>query len=444
MRHKIALITTESFRDYFQEVFAELELVCELSIHIYQSFDEIAKIYKSLASDTDGILTSGSFPTHVLKKSVENIPIPICSINNDDASLYRTWFQILEENPKIDLSRVYFEPSEFLGMHAKEYLLNDLQVSYSDLIDPVVEKMELSDLYNIEQQQKEKQLKLWKAGAIDVSVTRFSSIVPELLEAGVKVYLPKPSMEYVKTSCFMLLKEVDVIQLKKHLPAAIHVTIFHTAAKEELPNSINKECLLLQEALLEFNGNSILDYAIERVHSGFEVLVERDKVRAHTNQYTECELKDFLEQRLDFTVCVGYGIGHDLYQARIHAVNANRESLLHKSHASFLIDERETLIGPLGKATTAMSTMVLEKKEKAALQGVKLASMTVRRVLAAMRQMPNRQITAGELALKLGITRRSSNRFLTELERGSVVYVSEMKTPITKGRPERVYSLKED
>lgn len=55
------------------------------------------------------------------------------------------------------------------------------------------DEFDMDRMLGIEQEEYRKHVKLWEEGKIDLSVTRFSSIVPALQEAGVKVYFPFPA-----------------------------------------------------------------------------------------------------------------------------------------------------------------------------------------------------------------------------------------------------------
>ena len=59
------------------------------------------------------------------------------------------------------------------------------------------DEFDMDRMLGIEQEEYRKHVKLWEEGKIDLSVTRFSSIVPALQKAGVKVSCPFPSKQYV-------------------------------------------------------------------------------------------------------------------------------------------------------------------------------------------------------------------------------------------------------
>lgn len=157
--------------------------------------------------------------------------------------------------------------------------------------------------------------------------------------------------------------------------------------------------------------------------------------------YTELygmQAERFSRKHLDFKVYVGYGIGKGIYQARLNAINAARESEV--SGGTYLVNDKEELVGPLGRSTqltvpTAQSGFAFE------ISQVGLSPLTVSKVLAALHSMPEERITARELALKLSVTQRSANHFLSAMETAGILAVVTTRRLTTRGRPERVYGL---
>ncbi|MEG0191254.1 MAG: winged helix-turn-helix transcriptional regulator [Lachnospiraceae bacterium] len=440
MKIKLACITTEFLENFFIQTFSSLRLSCNITFYIYHSLDDVLRIYESLPSNTDGIITSGIFPTQALKKRVSSLDIPIASINSDEASIYRLFFSLLEQKRDLDITRIYADPLAMFGIDTLEYLLEDQTQSYSNRIAPFVEQMTLQDLLVMEETQLKQHIDLWNSGKTDISITRFSGIVPRLRELGIPVYFPYPSIQYVDSVCSALLQEIKLHNFKKHQPAVINVCIKSSDGNAPiLNNSLEHQCLLLQEALLEFSNIYVMDFIFKRLYNGFEVLTECNTVQKITKQHTVCTLTSFLNDRLNVPFCIGYGIGMDMSQARMHALDANRESYLSTKTASFVINSSGDLFGPLNESPA--ENTLLAKGVSSSDTKIHLSPITVRKVTTAMESMPSKQITARELAVKLALTPRSANRFLNELEKAGLITVIEKRRSTSKGRPERVYSL---
>lgn len=445
MKKKIAVIATEFLKDFLMESLREICVDCDFTIYIYFSFEDIKEIYLQIPSNIEGILTSGVFPEQVIRKNFPKNNLPIVAFNNDDAGIYRLFLSLLEKNRSLNLSRIYADPLAIFGIDLREYLFGDQKLSYSDIIKPIVEKMSLDQINEIEEKEFEKHVSLWKQGEIDVSVTRFSSLVGRLKDSGVNVFFPFPSAQYIKSCCIQLSQEIDVLKMKENQPAVINVSVKDiTFSGATVDAAFERRCILLHEALMDYNGNSMIEYVLQRYQFGFEILTDRKNIEEKTNHYTVSSLENFLENRLNFKVCIGYGIGNDMYQARMNAISANRESAIHASGGSFLINENNELRGPLEMDQQITISDCLTDKMKEATQNAKLSPITVRKIVRVFQMMPQGQLTARELAARLAITQRSANRFLSEMEKSKSIAVVDKRRCTTKGRPERVYELKEE
>ena len=73
----------------------------------------------------------------------------------------------------------------------------------------------------------------------------------------------------------------------------------------------------------------------------------------------------------------------------------------------------------------------------------KLSPITVSKVMSALEASAEKEITAQELAFRLGVTKRSANRFLSTLEREEILKVAYKKRTTSRGRPESVFVRKE-
>ena len=74
MTRRIAVIVTELLGEFTDNILKELEDRISYRIFTYHTFDEIPKLYAEVTEDFEGILTSGSFPAHMLKLNFPKHP----------------------------------------------------------------------------------------------------------------------------------------------------------------------------------------------------------------------------------------------------------------------------------------------------------------------------------------------------------------------------------
>ena len=124
---------------------------------------------------------------------------PIGCFNTDDTAMYRLLLKLLQENRKLDFSRVYADIMDLFGGNLTAFV--EGRETMPDLTILSNETFTLERMQKLEEEQYEKHLNLWKEGKTDLSITRFSSIVKRLKEQGVNVYFPYPGQQYVQNIC---------------------------------------------------------------------------------------------------------------------------------------------------------------------------------------------------------------------------------------------------
>lgn len=191
--------------------------------------------------------------------------------NTDDATICQFFFRLLDEERFLNFDRIYADLIEMFGIDLKTYLMHDFSVSLSITTNESVYKKDLEELFQIEEQEYEKHLKLWRSGTVDICVTRFSSIVRKLEKRGVRVYFPYPSIGYLRDICMALFKEIEYRQLQDNSSAIIYVAILAEVEKS-IDFSMEYQLLALQTALMEFMGANSQDYFVGRSAASIEIL----------------------------------------------------------------------------------------------------------------------------------------------------------------------------
>ena len=102
MVRKIAVIATEFLEEFICKTLDELNLGFTYRIFTYHTFQDLKEIYKDITEEYDGILTSGSFPAHMIKLYYPREERPICFFNTDESAMYRIIFILLQRNREFD------------------------------------------------------------------------------------------------------------------------------------------------------------------------------------------------------------------------------------------------------------------------------------------------------------------------------------------------------
>lgn len=438
MQTQIAIIATEYLRDFIHTSMRKLHAGFSYEIYSYASFEELPDIYRSIPESVGGVLTTGSFPLRILKHTFPHTTRVIRPINNDDGDIYKLLLMLLGRFPGLTTKRVYMDPVDVLGMDLDEYIACGLEQSYSDRLEARLDDWSLEQLMQKESEYRTRHLALWEEGRIDVSVTRFSSIMYQLEDAGLPVFFPYPSLAHMERVCHETVQAVTLRHLRDNQAAAIVLT--HRKADDAWEEQRRTD--MLHKALVRYAALSPHNLTPSLTPHGFEVLTKRETVKALTDHFRSCGIQAALKETLGFGVSIGYGLGENIHQARMNAVDANREAALSASGVSCLVNERDELVCPLGQNAPLVVQRDTSPEVRLVSKKTGLSGLTVQKLFAAVRSSSDGRVSARELAEKLSITPRSANRFFSVLMEAGFAEIADVRRGTSRGRPERVYVVR--
>lgn len=434
---KLAFLTTEYLREFTENTLAEIGFHLDYQVYLYKSFRDIVEVYDALPDEVRGVVTSGRFGSGVIRHSRPESTRFITSFDADDAGMYWLLIQLMR-NPSFNPKRVYVDFFDVMGVNLSSYMFYRTMAPLPDLLTDFMRDMTHSRLQDIEEHVLERHVKLWREGRTDISVTRFASLAQRIEDAGVPVRFVYPSLHHVKDVCFKVLQELQIKQLQENLLAVIEVTINSVTLGTE---EANRRLRALEAALNQFKSQNLYDFMLSPIPFGFEIFTSRKVVDELTDNGKGCRLQGFFKNSLDIPVFIGYGVGNDIYRARMHALVANREAkLVHEGGSCFINDEDE-LISNLGSLAQVKVKRNTHTALKQASKKSGLATLTIQKIIAVAREMENGCLTSLDVANKLGITRRSANRFMSALLKTRIAKISTQKSANTRGRPERVFKI---
>lgn len=438
MKHKIAIIATEFLRDFVTDSMRELDMNLEFKVYPYHDFHEVAEIYRDIPENNEGIITSGAFPEFIIRKSFPDTKRIIHTFGNDDAGIYKLFLQLFDQNRHLDINRIYADLLAVVNVDLSDFLFQKQTRSYADMMAEFTRKASLEELILAEKYHEQQHLKLWQEKKIDLSVTRFSSIATNLKDAGLNIHFAYPSLLHLRAVCNSTIQDIKIQILRETQMAAIMITLEpRPGEKRSVPShdDRNRLCKLLRR----INKRLELGMVIHERSFGFEVLADRRIVGVLTDEFTACKLQEYLRHYFSGRVAVGYGVGTDMNQARIHAFDANLEAKA--LGESCLINDRNQLIAPLKRT----HNLVIPRKDTLYIRAVAersgLSSISVQKVFSVARGAEGNCLTAKELAQKLSVTVRTANRFLSALREAGAAEIADERKATTKGRPERIFRI---
>ena len=432
-RYKIAVVATEYMAPYLEEHLEHLRPDCTFQICCYRPFWEADAVCRLIPRDVDAILTAGNLFAESVRQALDDPACLIRSCEIDETAVHRLLWELCRGEGG-NLDRIYVDFFELLGLDIQEFQTVDAGVSLSARIHQATRENPEQTLARNEEAQYRRLLEIWQTGAFDVLVTRYSGLIPMLRAQGVRVRFPFPSVENLRDCCKEIVRELELRRLQNGQAAAVHVNLWLTDPRFTVESVFEQQCRQLAQEIREFLGGRELGCILRRSHFGIELITDRETVYTCTNHVTTCRLGQYLNQRLPFRVFVGYGLGDNLYQARLNAINAIHEAEV--SGGSFLINQRDELFGPLGGSAAprkpAVNFAFLSKEANISME-------IVQKVLQQLSgPLTGRRVAAAQLAQDLGVSRRTANRYLQAMcQAGILELCSEQRG--ARGRPTRLY-----
>lgn len=224
---KVAVILTGFLKDYVEAYFKTINIDCEMSFFVYKNFAHAGELYMELEKDYDGFLVSGPVPRAAICRRAGKTVKPVVSFGSNALCYYETFFQVQYKEKDFYLERGYFDLLEWAPNTQSIYPYLE-RGEFSSLLYDVYRNTNtytLEQLCDMEEKIKNKHIRLWKEKRIQYSVTRFSNIMPDLLENGVKTYFVYPKHEILQESLTVLLQDI-------HLKTMVHTQNKMTALNE--------------------------------------------------------------------------------------------------------------------------------------------------------------------------------------------------------------------
>lgn len=437
MEKEIIIVTTEFLSDYIRGALKNIPESSNAGILTYSSYLDLQEIFSKLPYTTKAIITSGSFPSQVFLKAFPKSDMIIKSINNDDAGIYRLLLQLSDKIPNQNFDYVFADLLEMADIDINEFIFTQPEESVASSYDRNISAMSLEEMMGIEKKYIDRHVKLWQEKKICISITRFSSIMFELKERGIDAYFAYPSVLYVQEVFKDTLKDISIRELKISRPLCMFISI---SENKDLPKNLYDESLnLLENDIKRFFTLKQIGHILKKKANGIELITDQKFLKHDDRNFNQ--LETYLESNLNFSVIYGLGLGHNLLEARLNAIYANREAtLLPKDNHVFINEEGEMTV-----FNTQKAQLVIPSIDSSYLEEVcgktDLSQLTIQKLISINKSIKGKEISSEELAQRLSITKRSANRHLKALTESGYAEVAGKKTSTSRGRPELLYKL---
>lgn len=404
----------------------ELRSQCNVTYLPYTSLEHLCYLFEQNADRFDGYLFGGLYPYRTVQHKFGPLHKPHAYFTVSDRDYYQIIARMLVQNPTLDFRRVYFDrpeiPVDFRSVFGRE----DAPLLGSAPID----WQQVDDWYP---SLKEYYLSLWNSGKVDLLVTRFGSLEDYFTQNHIRHEFLFASPESMIETFNGLLTQINT--------SAVHDSAACLALIAS-PQPLNAAQWAALGARLEAcNKQFGMPFLIYERGQHYELTTNISVLKELSRQYTTCPVTAFLEAGVDFPVCTGWGCANNVIDAHRNAQRAEKEALLTKGSAAFIVTEDNGIIGPLSSVRRIQYTDAPDPQLTRLSEQMGVSALYLSKIFSVLNQKGSDTLSAEELAFYLSITSRSASRILSKLvERGGATVQYNRQLNL-RGRPAKIYKI---
>lgn len=440
MAFNVALLLKKHMIDYCKITIGDSYDTLLFDYYPYETLEEMKEIYLTNHRNYDGIITSGLIPHGFLSSISQYHNISLFYFRFDIENTYRIILQESVRRNKLDLSRIgldFLGPSDSLNDVIEKNNLPNLV----ELFSKNLSSLPSEDLESFENSISTHYLQQYENNELDFIVTYFYSTVQTFAHTAFPVYYLYPSAHEIEYVMGMMLRMVQLKKAKGSYPSVIRINVFEKQIPETTLELVMAE---LHSLLLEYIKTTQNSLSLKSGYHYFELYTDAETLRHLTDDYRHCPLYFMLFEKISFKGALGYGISNDFYHARSNAVDAcdYKALSLNNASVSYLINEADQAIALYREEEyeTPIPDLPRDHIQKIA-KDVKLSSETIFKIIGVLIAENTNTLTSTTLIKRLGLSLRTANRYLTNLEKYGYGVIVGQQRSLGKGRPINIYRV---
>ncbi|WP_349671893.1 hypothetical protein [Lacrimispora sp.] len=425
MKIKLGIITPETHMDYFRAIEEEMRSVCQFRFLTISNFRETKDVYLKNLGLVDGFVISGRLLYESIDKECLDTKVPTHILQDNENLLYRELFRLLVTEPELDISRIYVDYAYIIDSFSEfqKYLTHEGK------------PFDSSDLFQRVETMLENHITLWEERKTDLSITAFGHFVPELKKHGVRYILIRPTLENVKETIREIINEITILKLKNQRAVVACLSI--ETAQPPATGQLQELKDLVSRFLLSVN---LADTA--QISEGYvRLYTTYGNFMKITSEAHNCTLLEYLGESVSETVKIGWGSGHEYFQANENATKAYRQAKAFTGSCSFFINEDQKVIGPMRSMNVIQFSEQGDPEIIALAKSMGINNINLQKIISYAEIMRTNKLSSEDVAQCLSMTVRGANRILNKIEEKKYVQTVFEKRDNGKGRPKKYYEL---
>ena len=418
------LFSSTKIKDCLKEIDPRMEI----KIYNREKVDDTLEVINDCENECDAIMFTGCAVSEYVKDNY-NIKKPYDFVSRGGTSIVKALWEIKSDNANFDKISIDVIENEVLEDIIKEF------------------SIEPTNLYSnpFTKQTNEAQAIMWheelyNQGKTDVMITGFSDVYSELKKKGYPVYRLEPTIPLIKVA-YKELKSKYALNKAQYSQIAVEIISFtdnkndieyynsNMIKKSDMDRYIINYVRSIQGSLFPFGRNEYIIFANKGAiydKENYNKLLELSKDIKH----------------IGFSLNIGLGIGTTSYQAETNARKALLKSIDSKSSHIYMVDEDDTMIGPLGEEKSLnYSLKVSDEKLIHISESTGLSCESIVKIMALNETRKSNIYDSKELADLLDLSERSARRILQKIVSSNLGRVIAKETSNGKGRPKNLTEI---
>ncbi|NGM85264.1 helix-turn-helix domain-containing protein [Paenibacillus sp. 7124] len=400
---------------------------------IYEEEEEITDIVQRMRNEVDLLFFAGVIPYYKVKEMPELEIMPAVYIPYNGSGVLKAIIetQRLMNNALTSIDTVdkelIIETYKEIGMDPPEYILEfDDSSKLEGLID-----------YHTN---------LFRSGRIHIAITSMGHCYKELIELGIPAVRIKPLHASIRETFVRAQLICENIQSKNNYLAVGSISIGGLEEWRSTKSVLDEQELNLKVEQAVFKFVKTIDGQYVRTAPGeFLFFTTRSFIYRSTSDMKNAP--DFfqslkLPEGLYLSMGVGFGLTTNLAAEAARAALTKSKEVI--SNTCFVVNEEHQLLGPLGSFELEEQSMRNTDEGLDRLSSeLGINKIVLDKLLQAVKELKG-QFTANEIAPLIGITVKSAQRLIRNLEQAQHIKIVGQEALWKRGKPRRVYSFNEE
>lgn len=428
MKIKIAVFGRKEIIDRISSYVEDQDDI-EIFPFVYSEAKETAELVEK-AIMCDVYLFAGSLPYLYAKEKIDKKRLPAVQVDFDEYMILTSFYHV-RNYQKQELNRLSIDVLD--SVHVDE-VLNEIKISGEEIYTYSFgydDKVEIDRIVSYHEE-------LWNTGKTDYILTSVDEVALKLKEKEIPTYnmgIPKLNLERAvdRARSIATLNHSKSAQI---VAGYVRIKDFDAIKSEKGDFHAQELLLKLHQTLLNYSQKTYASL-LSNSNDQFVLFGTRGILDHITNHYRDFPLLKEMEQALNTSVDIGFGLGLTAKQAEDNAKLALTTCERSNEGTCYIVNERQDMIGPLG-VEKEFNTSELYRS---LIHRAKLNNQLSYNFIDFIEVRNNEPFSSNDIAGYYRVTKRSAERTVNKLLAGDIIKVVGEEKPYVKGRPRKLFQL---